>query len=109
MGLIIGIVLFIYILITHAPASASLRQGRENYEAMRRRDAEDNRKEAEATDRYYNPATGYINRNFYSDGSVYCDVSTGKYYDKGEYYCRADGVKADAYKAGANVPRPPIK
>ena len=107
MGLAIGIILFIYILITHAPASASLKRGDDMYWEMRRKDAESALQEAQATDRYYNPATGEINRHFYSDGSVQCDTSTGKCYTKGQYFCEADGTTADYKTAGAHVTRPP--
>lgn len=107
MGLAIGIILFLYILCTHAPASASLRRGKEMYWEMRRNNSAAHFQEARDTDRYYNPATGTINRHFYSDGSVQCDTSTGKCYAKGQYFCEADGTTADYKKADAAVIRPP--
>ena len=77
------------------------------YWQMDRKFAEQYRKEAQETDRYYNEATGRINRYFYSDGSLYCDATTGKYYGKGKYYCRADGVMADYGTDTFGMPRPP--
>lgn len=107
MGLALGIILFLYILCTHAPASASLKRGKQMYWETRRRDASEAFQEAQRTDRYYNHETGTINRNFYSDGSVRLDTSTGKCHVKGQYFCEADGTTADYKTAGAHVTRPP--
>lgn len=68
------------------------------------------RQESQKEDFYYNPSPnglGTPNYNFYSDGSLKQDISTGKAYSKGQYYCRNDGVTADRDIAGSNVKRPP--
>ena len=107
MGLVIVIILLAYFWAEQLPASQSLKRGNDMYWEMSRKFAEQYRQEAQKTDRFYNSSTGNINRYFYSDGSLYCDATTGKYYGKGKYYCRADGVMADYSKASHGFQRPP--
>ena len=95
MGLIIGIILLAWIYLTHLPATNGIREGREHLKRMRETSREHWRAEAVKQDRYYDPATGSMNPDFYGDGSLYRDMSTNKVYPKGQYYCDSNGMSAN--------------
>ena len=107
MGLLIGLIILGFIWISSMPASNCLREGKEFYRASRQKDKEYWRNEAQKHDCYYDPVIGSMNDKFYGDGSVKVDVTTGHRYEKGQYYCRADGVNAGYHMADSNTVRPP--
>lgn len=106
MGVIVAIILFSWIYLTHLPATNGIREGHEHMQKMREESKAHWRSEAAKQDRYYDPIIGNMNPNFYSDGSLRRDMSTNKVYPKGKYYCDSDGVTADWKRVGNTTPRP---
>lgn len=109
MGFLIALIVLALIWAQSMPASNCLREGKEFYWECRQKDREHWYNEAQKQDCYYDPAIGAMNDKFYGDGSVKLDVTTGRRYEKGQYYCRSDGVNAGYQMTSANVPRPPKK
>lgn len=64
---------------------------------------------AEQYDLYFDPALGNLHISYYSDGSLFMDDFTGKFYPKGQYYCNCRGYMVDYSIAGPEFPRPPTK
>ena len=56
-------------------------------------------------DVYQDPATKWLDDNFYRDGSLRHE--NGKYYKKGEYYCNSYGYGPFAKKMPDSAKRPP--
>lgn len=107
MEVLIGLIVLALIWAQSMPASGCLKEGKEHYWKCRAADKEHWRQEAAKMDCYYDPVIGSMNDKFYGDGSVKLDVTTGRRYEKGQYYCRADGVNAGYRMTDASVVRPP--
>ena len=108
MMLLLGLVVLVVVVAASAPASYDARQGQKHYDECRARQQTYLRDLARETDTYYTgSAVIGINDNFYSDGSLKFDPTTGKSYSKGQYKCRSDGLTADYTRAGNDVKRPP--
>lgn len=109
MGLFIGIVVLAIVWVTHYPATAGIKKGQENYWDFDREIKEFARRDAQEKDRYFDPHAGMINKDFYSDGSVFSDPAAGRYYEKGKYYCQSNGMTAQYRIANESIMRPTNK
>lgn len=98
MIILIAVLAFILIYVGNAPTRHDQQLGREAYDRQQENFHRKNKEVAEKYDCYYERAqipSLDINQNFYGDGSLKRDTSTGKTYEKGKYYVNSRGQKAN--------------
>ena len=107
MLLFVSLIALVVVVVVSAPATANIRQGKQQYMERKYKNDEYFRRKAQEHDTYFVPGLFGTNENFYNDGSLRYDVTTGKHFAKSQYFCRADGITADYSKAADDVERPP--
>ena len=98
MIILVALFVFALIYIGNAPVRHDQALGREAYDRQTENFHRRNKETAEKYDCYYErnqlPSLD-INQNFYGDGSLKRDSSTGRTYNKGQYYVDSRGRKAN--------------
>lgn len=92
-----------------AATSNLKRDSAESYAQLKTNHAKTLREYSQKNDVYYDPTTQAMDAQFYSDGSLKYDSTTGRGYQKGQYRCRSDGMGPNLNPVGPEVDRPPNK
>lgn len=112
MALIIAIIIVLVIVSCMGQGAAKINLKHDNQRSMeecRKNQAEWAKRTSKEKDIYYNPVSGTLDFDFYSDGSLRHDPYTKREYGKGAYRCNSRGYNAQRQQASSDEKRPPAE